>query len=107
SPARVFLDIDFSSPSTAREDGLLAAALSRWQPDRMVLPVFVQAASGASGELLLTRPLPQLAAHATLASVNLVPDLDSRIRVIQGSWELDGATIPSVFALLAGTAPLR
>lgn len=107
SPARVFLDIDFSSTSTAEEDRVLAVALSRWDRNRLVMPVFVQAASGNDVALRLTRPLPAFAASATLGSVNLAPDPDSSVRRIQSAWQVDGATVPSVFTLLAGVEPAQ
>lgn len=103
SAARVFVDIDFSSPSRPAEDAALSEALSRWSPDRIVLPLFLQSSSGSNGTLVLTRPLPQFAERASLASVNLVPDKDSIVRVAQPNWDIDGSRVPSVLSTLSQT----
>ena len=105
SAARVFIDIDFSSPSRSEEDQALSAALARWAPGRVVLPLFLQSTSGTEASIVLTRPLPQFEQHASLASVNLVPDNDSIVRVAETSWDIEGSRVPSVFSTLSGAAP--
>jgi diguanylate cyclase (GGDEF)-like protein/PAS domain S-box-containing protein len=103
SASRVFIDIDFSSASRAQDDELLAVALSRWERERVVLPLFLQTRSGSDKQLTLTKPLPLFAGYATLASVNLVPDRDSIVRVAEPSWNIEGRSVPSVFSALSPT----
>jgi diguanylate cyclase (GGDEF)-like protein/PAS domain S-box-containing protein len=102
---QVFIDIDFSSPSTLEDDHALEQALSRWDRSRIVLPYFMQTASAAEADLLLTKPLPALAQYVTPGSVNLVPDADSRIRRVRDAWQIEGREIPAAFAVLADVSP--
>ena len=69
-----------------------------------MLPIFLQSTSGTETALALTRPLPQFERHASLASVNLVPDKDSVVRVAEASWDIEGARVPSVFNVLSGAS---
>lgn len=98
---RLFFDIDFSSTSDPIQDESLAQSIARWQPGRLVLPAFLQAASGGSDDVMLTRPLPQFARFATLGSVNLRPDKDALVREISTEWQVPGPKLRSVFSLLA------
>ncbi|UCH73872.1 MAG: CHASE2 domain-containing protein [Rhodospirillales bacterium] len=102
---RIAFDVDFSARSTARDDAALAAAL-RASSRPVVLPVFVQLASdGAHREdLVLSVPLPSLARHAALASVNLSPDADGRVRSAAASVTWGTTRLPSLFAALADPA---
>src|SRR5262245_35048761 len=59
APRRVFMDIDFSSARDEAGDARLEAALAAWGANPVVLPAFIQPASGADEELALTRPLPR------------------------------------------------
>src|SRR5262245_27598424 len=61
SPRRVFFDIDFSSPSNAADDALLAEALDSWTGAPIVLPVFLQYTSSAGGDVVLTQPIEPFA----------------------------------------------
>ncbi|HZF27328.1 MAG TPA: EAL domain-containing protein [Steroidobacteraceae bacterium] len=97
-PRRLFLDIDFSSPSSAADDALLEDALARWPHTPIVLPAFFQPASGADSQIVLTEPLERLAGHAALASVNLRPGSDGLVRTIHGAWRLGDRILPSVIA---------
>ncbi|HEY7378888.1 MAG TPA: EAL domain-containing protein [Steroidobacteraceae bacterium] len=105
NPKRLFIDIDFSSPSTAEDDSLLESALARWPHSRIVLPAFLQPASGADSELVLTQPLERFASHATLASVNLQPGSDGLVRRIHSSWRIGDRTLPSVVVTDATSLP--
>jgi len=102
--ARVFIDVDFSSPSRAEDDQALETALTRWKQDQVALPIFLQSVSGSETSLALTRPLPRFERHASVASVNLVPDNDSVVRVAEPFWEIGGSRVPSVFSKLSGVA---
>jgi diguanylate cyclase (GGDEF)-like protein/PAS domain S-box-containing protein len=101
-PRHVFLDIDFSSRSSAEEDRELADAVARIDTGTLVLPAFVQNASSDSDDLMFTKPLPELQANATLGSVNLLPAADSVVREITTVWTVNRARLPGVFHLLSG-----
>ncbi len=78
----VAFDIDFSSRSIPEEDRAFAEAIERAAP-HVVLPVFQQfqpAADGASVRFG-TAPLPELAASARLAGINVRPGPDGLVRV--------------------------
>jgi diguanylate cyclase (GGDEF)-like protein/PAS domain S-box-containing protein len=99
-PDQVFLDIDFSSLSpNAEDDSLFERALAEWQGAPVVLATHFQAASGADTERLLTRPLQRFAQHARLASVVLEPGTDGLVREMRSSWQVNGETLSSIFAL--------
>ncbi|MEX2123280.1 MAG: EAL domain-containing protein [Woeseia sp.] len=121
SPNRLFIDIDFSSPSNPEDDRLLESALARWDPASVVLPAFYQRATyqdgtfqdgnqdpthpnaaAADSELLLTQPLPGLRPHVSIASVNLTPSADGLVRSIPAAWTFNGQTIPTVASFLNG-----
>ncbi len=78
---QVAFDVDFSSRSDPDEDRALEQAL-RAAGGRAVLPVFSQWQPGPGGayRLVMTSPLPSLAAAATLASINVAPDADGLVR---------------------------
>lgn len=78
---RIFIDIDFSSPSLAHEDEQLRAAIDA-AAGSIILPVFWQPSSHDGLGLLLSEPLPTLKAHAQLGLVNLVPGKDGLVREV-------------------------
>jgi diguanylate cyclase (GGDEF)-like protein/PAS domain S-box-containing protein len=98
APKHLFLDIDFSSPSTPEDDRLLESALARWNGPPIVLPAFHQFATAADEELLLTRPLPRLLPYVSTTSVNLRPSVDGLVRGIPPGFALEGQAfaVPSV-----------
>jgi len=100
---RIAIDIDFSARSTEQDDRALAAALAA-SGSPVALPAFVQLASNAAerGDLVHSAPLPGLAEHATLASVNLSPDADGRVRSAATVVNWGETALPSFFAALAG-----
>ena len=99
-PAQVFLDIDFSSFATNPEDDdLFERALDEWPGEPVVLAAHFQSASGAQSDLIVSRPLPRFARHTELASVVLVQSADGLVRSMQTSWDVDGETFRSIFAL--------
>jgi diguanylate cyclase (GGDEF)-like protein/PAS domain S-box-containing protein len=99
---QVFVDIDFSSATTPRDDTQLAEALAHWRGERPILPVYLQQASGDKSAVFATRPLPQLARYARLAAVNVVPGEDDMVRALPAAWPIDGHETPSVVSTLAG-----
>jgi len=106
-PKTLFIDIDFSSRSTAEDDALLERALADWSATPVYLAAHFQARSGADSTLTVTRPLPQFAAHSELAYVTLEPGSDGLVRDMRSSWDIGGEELRSVFAhevpLPAGT----
>lgn len=98
----VALDIDFSSRSTQAADEAFAAALAR-AGKRAVLPVFRPRPLAGSTALEETRPLEMFARHATLASVIVTPDSDSRVRRMDTMQDAIGGLVPAMPALLAAT----
>jgi diguanylate cyclase (GGDEF)-like protein/PAS domain S-box-containing protein len=95
-PRQVFLDIDFSSTSTAEDDAALEEALRSWRGTLVQLPAFVQYATAADSTLVLTQPLQRFASHAHLVSVNRQPALDGLERSWRTSWSIDGRRLPTV-----------
>lgn len=102
-PRRVFVDVDFSAHTSAEDDGLLEAALQRFDRSQIVLPAFLQPDEGVAGNVVYTRPLERLRSHATLGGVNFRPDDDGLIRSMATTWAFDDGNVPSAVALLAGS----
>jgi len=100
---RVGFDIDFSSRSVDDEDAELARALAAAR-GRVVLPIFRQWQNSEPDErhLTLVEPLPELARHATLASINIRPDPDGLVRRYHNRARFDRRAHPAFAAALAG-----
>ncbi|MFN7101415.1 MAG: EAL domain-containing protein [Pseudorhizobium sp.] len=97
----IFLDIDFSTPSSAQEDRQLAEALER--AGGVMLPVFEQHQHVADASAVsATRPIDALAENAWLVAANVALDADGRFRTIDTSLVLDGETLSSAAVVLAG-----
>jgi diguanylate cyclase (GGDEF)-like protein/PAS domain S-box-containing protein len=92
-------DIEMSSPSTPDQDTALAEALARATVP-IVLPVLQQPLQ--DGGVTSNVPLPVLAAHAWLASVNVAPDPDGRVRRYPTTHAMDGTSYPSFARQLVG-----
>ncbi len=105
---RVAFDINFSSHSTPASDAAFAASLAQ-AGGRAVLPVFKQIHQRTpdQSDVVVTGPVPMLAAHAALASVNLEPDPDGLIRRMTAFQHFDDGYVPSLAAALLnpGLAP--
>jgi PAS domain S-box-containing protein len=71
--------------------------------ERVILPAFMQAASSKAGgsDAVLSAPLPALARHATLASVNAAPEADGRVRSASPVVTWGATFLPAMFAALA------
>jgi diguanylate cyclase (GGDEF)-like protein/PAS domain S-box-containing protein len=98
APKALFIDIDFSSRSTEEDDALLERALADWSATPVYLAAHSQARSGADNALIVTRPLPQFAAHAELAFVTLEPGPDGLVRDMRSSWTVGSEELRSIFA---------
>jgi EAL domain-containing protein (putative c-di-GMP-specific phosphodiesterase class I)/CHASE2 domain-containing sensor protein len=98
--ASVAFDVDLSSPSVKAEDDALAAALAR-AGGAVALPTFAQKAGSTEARMLDTVPLPEFRAHATLASVIMVPDSDGVVRYAPAGTITRGTPRPSLSAFLA------
>ena len=105
----IAFDIDFSARSTPDADRRFAAAIKRAN-GRVILPTFLQFATSQRdvSAILSSSPLPLLAEHARVGSVNVFPAIDSFIRKFQVySYAPQGdGPVKSLPALLAGAAPM-
>lgn len=101
----VFLDVDFSLPSEAYEDGVLEDALARRQG--MTTLVGFRQWSASAEAYIDVGPLPRFARHARIASANMVPADDGLIREGQERYPWRGDSLPSFAALIAGSAGER
>ncbi|MFC3163729.1 EAL domain-containing protein [Ciceribacter thiooxidans] len=101
--ADIFLDIDFSTRSTAAADARLTKALAD-AGGGVALPAFVQyrAAADETPETVVSRPLSDFEANAWLAAANVAADADGVVRDLPLGVTLDGQVVQSVAALLAG-----
>jgi diguanylate cyclase (GGDEF)-like protein/PAS domain S-box-containing protein len=100
----VAFDIDFSARSTPEDDRKFAEQLEAFG-GAAILPMFKQAAApGPAGEPIVatTRPRPEFARHTWLASVNVSPDKDGRVRSYSYDTHVDDEDVPSLAALLSG-----
>ena len=93
-------DVDFSSHSSPEDDRELAEALERFGGG-VVLPTFRQRAGFGGDGIVESLPIPSLRKHAFLASVNVHPDPDGRMRSYSYGTVTGGVPRPSIGALLA------
>jgi diguanylate cyclase (GGDEF)-like protein/PAS domain S-box-containing protein len=96
TPASVFIDIDFSSPSNDLDDALLEAALAKPRDFPVILPTFFQNASGVDETLAVSKPLRRFARRTERAVVNGEPGADGLTRTWRNFWTLEGARVPTV-----------
>jgi len=101
--ATVAFDIEFSSRSDPDEDAQLSLALAS-SASNVVLPAFRQWQQREDGskQLMFVKPLPELARHGRLASINVRPDGDGLVRSYETQATIDGESIPALGTLLAG-----
>jgi len=100
----VAFDIDFSSRQNPVEDARLAAALNVYG-DRVILPVFKQEDRHSSGiTTTYTKPIADFLKSVRTASLNVRPDADGTIRMMQvaDSWPDD--FVPTLATMLSGTS---
>lgn len=96
----IFVDIDFSTPSTKQEDERLGSAL-RDAGGGVILPIFEQQASVAGNGVEATKPIPLLAENAWLGSANMFPDSDGLLRRFTFGDVYDREVVQSVPVLLS------
>ena len=96
APRRVFLDIDLSAVSTPLDDAVLEGALRKPRDFPVVLPTFVQYASGADSSPVVSRPRGRFSRNTELATVNGEPGADGLVRHWRNAWTIDGKRVPSV-----------
>jgi diguanylate cyclase len=96
----IAFDVDFSSPSAPDEDRRFADSLGR-AGDTVILPVFSQAVSSGSDQMVDSAPIPVLAGHAFLAAANVRTDADGRLRRMFSGRDIKGAPRPSLAAMIA------
>ncbi|MAZ18858.1 MAG: hypothetical protein CL535_21345 [Ahrensia sp.] len=101
----IVFDIDFSTPSTPEGDAAFAAAIER-AAGTVTLPVFLQRGAAGSGDanIEMTEPIEAFARNAWLASVNVYPDSDGKVRTFPTGVETASGFLASVPATIAGTA---
>lgn len=99
----IAFDIDFSNRSTEREDRAFADALAA-AGGGVILPAFLQKAAveQSQQQLVLSEPIPELAAQSWLASVNVVPDEKGLVRDMPYGIRTPGGTLPSIPVMLSG-----
>ncbi|MBB4000297.1 EAL domain-containing protein [Aureimonas pseudogalii] len=97
---RVAFDVDFSSRANGDDDEAFAEALGTTGLETF-LAAFVQY-DAASGTTLPSLPIPSLLAVSWPASINVPIDADGRVRRFPLSMDVDGETIISMPAVLAG-----
>ncbi len=96
----IFIDIDFSArASDGKDDRVFAAALA--EVGGVLLPVFEQPSSVASGEAAISQPAPEFLKNAWPVFANVIVDDDGVVRSVARSGELGGATISSAPVALA------
>ncbi len=97
----ITFDVDFSSPSDAGGDAVLAAALKASKAV-VTLPTFAQHAGSSDTRMLDTLPIASLREHAMVASVAVTPDSDGLVRTMPLGSVTDGVPRPSLAAQIAG-----
>ncbi|MBB6219512.1 putative signal transduction protein with EAL and GGDEF domain/CHASE2 domain-containing sensor protein [Rhizobium leguminosarum] len=100
--ADIFLDIDFSTPSSPAEDGALAAALEK-AGGGVLLPIFRQKVAAGSSETEISKPIAALLANAWPVFANVPMDADGIIRGFDLGNEFDGRSTQSAAAALSGS----
>lgn len=104
---RIGYDVDFSAQSTAEQDRRLKDALSVHSPP-VILPAFRQFLNPQeSDHLIASLPLPSLAQHTTIASINVRPDSDGVVRQIEPIQNFDEIILPFMAARLATARDVR
>ena len=96
----IAIDIDFSSPSSPREDAALAAAIMR-ADGRVVLPSFAQFASTNASDVVETLPIEALRGSALVGNANFFAPRGIVRRANLGIETLKGEFQPSFTSLLS------
>lgn len=101
--AEVAFDVDFSSRAVPAGDEAFLNGLQAFGGSA-VLPIFKQVGKDRVGErrVYSTRPLPEFAAHAWLATVNVIPESSGQLRRYPLGETIANEYFPSLAALLGG-----
>ncbi|WP_337267430.1 EAL domain-containing protein [Oryzifoliimicrobium ureilyticus] len=99
----IFIDVDFSTPSTPSEDERFADALDA-AGGGVLLPIFRQAASAGSRQASLSKPIPELLAKAWPVFADVPVDRDGVVRRFYLGGDADGSPVPSAGAALSGVS---
>ena len=99
----IFIDVDFSTPSSPEQDGILARSI-REANGTVSLAAFSQTTSvkSGTGEIADSVPLPMFLDNAWLATVNVFPDPDGIVRRFPFGHMIAGQPETSMPALLSG-----
>lgn len=96
----VAFDVDFSSPSNPADDAAMAGALAR-SGGKVVLATLKQYKGSGSTELIESTPIAPFREHAFIGTVHMGADDDGLVRHLPLGLEIDGATRPSLAAMVA------
>src|SRR3990170_7825031 len=98
---RIFYDVNFSFKSDPAVDRQFEKALA--DSKRVTLPA--QFLNGSNkGEKTELQPLPQFRKHVELGTISFNYNYQNAVWTVPYAWNVDGASIPSFSAKLAGVA---
>lgn len=97
----IAFDVDFSSPSTPREDDRLARALER-AGGGVILPTLRQSGSTRDRNIIESLPIPAFRDHSFLGAVSILPDRDGYVRSAPLGIVTADTPRPSLSAMLSG-----
>jgi PAS domain S-box-containing protein len=103
SAQEIAFDVDFSARSTDGSDAALEDALAR-ADGHVVLAAFRQPAPEGEG-FTYARPLDRFRPYVRLASINVRPDEDGRVRRFAAWDDWPEGPIPTMATVLAGADP--
>lgn len=101
-PKQVFVDIDFSASSTAREDAILVESLSALSAvSELMLPVFIQNESVSSTKKIISKPSNFVLRNVNYVSVNLQMEKMGAVRYFSPGFEYQSVFYPLAAAALS------
>lgn len=98
--AQIAFDVDFSSHSTADQDGRFATALENSNA-AIILPTFKQKESTTESGYVESLPIELLREHSILASVNVHPDKSGQLNDYSYGTITDNMVRPSLASMVA------
>lgn len=101
--SQIAFDIDFSSRSDRANDQAFASAIEQSEAT-VILPTFRQLGSVGSSEYVESLPLPILAEHAFLGSVNVHPDENGQLNQYSYGTVTARLPRPSLASMLSDTS---
>ena len=97
---QIAFDIDFSSYSTERDDGIFAEAIEQ-SDATIILPTFRQRSSAGHSGFVENLPIPVLQENAFLASVNVSPDGRGQLNRYSYGTTTAATARPSLASMIA------